>query len=248
MSAAAYVGRSRSGACASAAPSPATSPRRARSVALVTPRAPVPHQATSCGAGLVDQGHGERADLPEIARRSPSAATVAVSARLKCPSHRPASPREIGLPSWLCFRLVQADSLYRRGPAQPLGEEQLLPRLSGGCVPPEQRAQQSSPSIPSYRRSTSRSTVGWPPIRSNSPVSRKGRRPGALFRKPRCARPGGWARCLLSAEGGGVLSPPRARRRVPFSRGALLLRHGCVHLRRDPARSPTKGHAYRTAR
>src|SRR6202020_618175 len=78
--------------------------------------------------------------------------------------------------------------------------------------------------------------------------------PGAavLKRDPVCARPGRGryrvgATRRLPAERSGVLLPLASSGACLLRGGGLLLRHGCVHLQRDPARPAEERHACRTA-
>ncbi len=134
--------------------------------------------------------------------------------------------------------------------AQPLGEEQLLHRPAASQVAREQRAQLivvPDPLVQQVNQSVDRQLATDPLEQiatTERPETRRIIQQDAVLkgRRRRRVRPGpvrrrgetGTGRDL-PAESGRVLFPCASRGACLLPRGGLLLRHGCVRLRRDPA-------------
>ena len=186
----------------------------------------------------------------KIALRSSSAATVATIARWKCPSHRSASAGVIGRPSWRVSQARVGLLAVTTRAAQPLSKEQLLHRPAVRDVAREQRAQLivvPDPLVQQVNQPVDRRLAADPLEQistTESPETRRMIQQAAVLkeRRMRRVRPGpvrrrggaGTGRDL-PAEGGRVLFPCASCGACLLPRGGLLLRHGCVRLRRDPA-------------
>ncbi len=138
---------------------------------------------------------------------------------------------------------------------QPLSEEQLLHRPAVSEVAREQRAQLivgPDPLIQEVDQSVDGRLAADPfeqVSTTERPETQRVIKEAAVLKTdPVCgARPGrgrfrGGAARRLPAEGSGVLLPLASRGACLLRGGGLLLRHGCVHLRRDPAH-PAEGRA-----
>ena len=184
----------------------------------------------------------------KIMLRSSSAATVASIARRKCPSHRLASAGLIGRPSCRCSGL--------RGPARCNDEGRPATQRRTASASTGRPPGRAGTAGAADRRPRSPHTGGQPACRSSAgrrsartdqsterPEARRVIQQAAVLktRTMRSVRPGhgrlraGRCRAPAACAGRWCTSPPASCGPCLLPGGRLLLRHGYVHLQRDPA-------------